>query len=64
MEGGAKHSMFMDIDEEIRLRVVEEIFVDTSPSCGEGGWVDGWMVDDEWGGGGGGRGEARGKYVI
>lgn len=30
-----KHDMFMDIDEEIRFRVIEEIFVDTSPSSGE-----------------------------
>lgn len=31
---GEKHDMFMDIDEEIRFRVVKEIFVDTSPtSC-------------------------------
>ncbi|XP_064406557.1 DNA-directed RNA polymerase III subunit RPC8-like [Halichondria panicea] len=31
---GEKHDMFMDIDEEIRFRVVEEVFVDTSPtSC-------------------------------
>ncbi len=31
---GEKHDMFMDMDEEIRFRVVKEIFVDTSPtSC-------------------------------
>ena len=29
-----KHDMFMDIDEPIRFRVVEEIFVDTSPTTG------------------------------
>ena len=29
-----KHNMFMDIDEPIRFRVVEEIFVDTSPTSG------------------------------
>ena len=35
MEGG-KHDMFMDIDEEIRFRVESELFVDTSPTSGEG----------------------------
>ncbi len=34
---GEKHDMFMDIDEEIRFRVVEEVFVDTSPTSCE--WV-------------------------
>ena len=29
-----KHDMFMDIEEEIRFRVVEETFVDTSPISG------------------------------
>ena len=29
-----KHDMFMDIDELIRFRVVQEIFVDTSPTTG------------------------------
>lgn len=29
-----KHDMFMDIEEEIRFRVVQETFVDTSPSSG------------------------------
>ena len=29
------HDMFMDLDEEIRFRVVEEIFIDTSPTTGE-----------------------------
>ena len=31
------HDMFMDIDEDIRFRVTEEIFIDTSPT--EGGVV-------------------------
>ena len=31
-----KHDMFMDIEEEIRFRVVEETFVDTSPISGTG----------------------------
>lgn len=26
------HDMFMDIDEEVRFRVVEEVFVDTLPT--------------------------------
>ena len=30
-----KHDMFMDEGEEIRFRVVEEMFVDTSPTTGE-----------------------------
>ena len=30
-----KHDMFMDEGEEIRFRVVEERFVDTSPTTGE-----------------------------
>ena len=30
-----KHDMFMDEGEEIRFRVVEELFVDTSPNTGE-----------------------------
>ena len=30
-----KHDMFMDEGEEIRFRVVEELFVDTSPTTGE-----------------------------
>ncbi len=34
-DDGSKHSMFMDIEEEVRFRVVEEMFVDTSPSSGE-----------------------------
>lgn len=29
------HDMFMDLDEVIRFRVIEEIFVDTSPTNGE-----------------------------
>ena len=27
-----KHDMYMDIDEEIRFRVIKETFVDTSPT--------------------------------
>lgn len=27
-----KHDMYMDVDEEIRFRVIKETFVDTSPS--------------------------------
>lgn len=30
-----KHDMFMDDGEEIRFKVVEELFVDTSPTTGE-----------------------------
>ena len=32
-EGGG-HDLFMDIDEEVRFRVLEEVFVDVSPSSG------------------------------
>uniref|UniRef100_A0A8W8I3Z9 RNA polymerase III subunit Rpc25 domain-containing protein n=1 Tax=Magallana gigas TaxID=29159 RepID=A0A8W8I3Z9_MAGGI len=31
-----KHDLFMDIGEEIRFRVVDEIFVDTTPSGPDG----------------------------
>ena len=34
-EDGSKHDMFMDIEEEIRFRVVKEVFVDTSPTSGQ-----------------------------
>ena len=29
-----KHDLYMDIDEEIRFRVIKETFVDTSPTSG------------------------------
>lgn len=29
------HDMFMDLEEEVRFRVVQEIFVDTLPTDGE-----------------------------
>ena len=32
---GETHDMFMDLEEEVRLRVVQETFVDTLPTDGE-----------------------------
>lgn len=32
---GETHDMFMDLEEEVRFRVVQETFVDTIPTDGE-----------------------------
>ena len=32
---GETHDMFMDLEEDVRFRVVQEIFVDTLPTDGE-----------------------------
>ncbi|XP_067672408.1 DNA-directed RNA polymerase III subunit RPC8-like [Haliotis asinina] len=37
LDDGNKHDLFMDIGEQIRFRVVDEIFVDTTPAGPEGG---------------------------
>ncbi|XP_046560323.1 LOW QUALITY PROTEIN: DNA-directed RNA polymerase III subunit RPC8-like [Haliotis rubra] len=37
LDDGNKHDLFMDIGEQIRFRVVDELFVDTTPAGPDGG---------------------------